>query len=163
MPSFYYSTRIQKMNFGRRSKVMSSCKWPIIWGDGCLFSLWRKPRSLWTASKTDSVQELPRTQTSLSWSKFARKERWEAENRRKPSSHGLLRFDNIDAHFELAFVRDVKNEAPGEEDGSGSIRSCKTTWTPAGNKKSVENNKNASLKLLVTKRKKASCEKTTVV
>lgn len=153
MPSFYYSTRIQKMNFGRRSKVTSSCKWPIIWGGGCLFSLWRKPRSLWTASKTDSVQELPRTQTSLSRSKFARKERREGENRQKPS-HGLLRFDNIDAHFELAFVRDVKNEAPGEEDGSGSIRSCKTTWTPAGNKKSVENNKNASLKLLVTKRKK---------
>lgn len=144
MPSFYYSTRIQKMNFGRRSKVTS----------GCLFSLWRKPRSLWTASKTNSVQELPRTQTSLSRSKFARKERREGENRQKPSSHGLLRFDNIDAQFELAFVRDVKNEAPGEEDGSGSIRSCKTTWTPAGNKKSVENNKNASLKLLVTKRKK---------
>lgn len=30
MPSFYYSTRIQKMNFGRRTKVTSSCKWPII-------------------------------------------------------------------------------------------------------------------------------------
>ena len=80
----------------------------------------------WTASKTDSVQESPRTQTSLSRCKFALKEsleRWEGENRRKPSSHGLLRFDNGDVHFELAFVRDAKNEAPGEEDGSGSIRS----------------------------------------
>lgn len=130
------------------------------WQGGCLFSLWRKPRSLWTASKTDSVQELPRTQTSLSRSNFACKERREGENRRKPSSYGLLRFDNNDAHFGLAFVRDAKNEAPGEEDGSGSIRSfflCK--WQDDMNtcrkqKKNVENNKNASLKSLGTKRKK---------
>lgn len=103
----------------------------------------------WTASKTDSVQESPRTQTSLSRCKFARKEsleRREGENRRKPSSHGLLRFDNSDVHFELAFVRDAKNEAPGEEDGSGSICSfflCK--WQDDMNtcrkqKKNVENN-----------------------
>lgn len=92
-----------------------------------LIQFMAEANSFWTALKTDSVQELPRTQTSLSRSKFACKERRDGENRRKPSSHGLLRFDNSDAHFELAFVRDSKNDAPGEEDGSGSIRSCKTT------------------------------------
>ena len=128
MPSFYYSIRIQKMNFGRRSKVTSSCKWPIIIeGLGAY--------SVYGGSHVHFRQRQKRTQFRSclvlrrlsSRSKFAPKERREGENRQKPSSHGLLRFDNIDAQFELAFVRDVKNEAPGEDDGSGSIRSCKTT------------------------------------
>ena len=116
------------------------------WAGWVLIQFMAEANSFWTASKTDSVQELPRTQTSLSRCKFERKERREGQNRRKPSSHGLLRFDNSDAHFELAFVRDAKNEAPGEEAGSGSIRGfflCK--WQDDMNtcrkqKKNVENN-----------------------
>jgi len=44
-----------------------------------LIQFMAEANSFWTASKTDSVQELPRTQTSLSRRKFALKERRERE------------------------------------------------------------------------------------
>lgn len=129
MPSFYYSTRIQKMNFGRRSKVTSSCKWPIIIeGVGAY--------SVYGGSHVHFGQRQKRTQfrsclvlrrLSLEVNLRAKKGGREKTGENLLPMVSCMRFDNIDAHFELAFVRDVKNEAPGEEDGSGSIRSCKTT------------------------------------